>query len=249
MNTPPLSYRERFYRDWQHPDDLVSHTVRHGETDLHVFTKAEVPPRTFRRKLDSLVLKYRAQLEETIENNSSFLHSLLPVDLRSPYPMIDAMVKKSREAGVGPMAGVAGAVAEFVGKGLLSLTDEIIVENGGDVFLKSGADRTVLLYAGEDSPFKDRLRIRLRGGGQPRGLATSSRTIGHSLSLGNTDATLIIADSAVTADVFATAVGNRVKRADDLQGAVEFALSFRSIKGGLILIGDRMAAFGEIELA
>jgi ApbE superfamily uncharacterized protein (UPF0280 family) len=248
MDTPPLSYRERFYRDWQHPENLVPHTVRHGETDLQVFTKAGIPPRAVHRRLDSLVIKYRAQLEETIENHPPFLTSLLPVDLKSPYPMIDAMVKKSREAGVGPMAGVAGAIAEFVGKGMLSLTGEIIVENGGDIFLKSGADRTVLLYAGEDSPFKDRLRIRLRGGGRPCGLATSSRRIGHSLSLGNTDATLIIADSAVTADVFATAVGNRVKGEDDLPGAVEFALSFRSIRGGLILIENRMAAFGEVEL-
>jgi len=245
----PSLYKERFYRGWQHPEHLVPHEVRCGETDLQVFTGEGVCSRAVRKRLISLVLKYRAQLEETIKKFPPFLTSLVPVDFASDHEMIRRMVAVSRAAGVGPMAGVAGAVAEFVGTGMLAITDEIIVENGGDVFLRSGADRTALVYAGEGSPFRDRVRIKIRGRSTPVGLATSSRKIGSSLSFGNTDATLIIAGSALAADVFATTVGNMVKGEKDLPRALEYARTRAEISGGLILIGDRLAAFGEIELA
>jgi ApbE superfamily uncharacterized protein (UPF0280 family) len=158
------------------------------------------------------------------------------------------MLDKSRLAGVGPMAGVAGAMAEFVGRGLLELSDEIIIENGGDVFIRSRTDRTVLVYAGEDSPFKNRVRLLLKGQEAPFGVCTSSRTIGHSKSFGNTDAVVVIASSAITADVFATAIGNCVKSPDDIDTAFDLVRSCSDITGALIMIEDRMAVSGEIRL-
>ncbi|MBN2322265.1 MAG: UPF0280 family protein [Spirochaetes bacterium] len=238
-----MGYRKRFYRNWQNPDGLVSFSVRCRETDLMVYAEKNLAEKAL-----VLVRKYRSQIEATIKENPCFSTSLIPLEVKTPYRIITEMVDKSRLAGVGPMAGVAGAIAEFTGRELLEDTEGIIVENGGDVFIRSRKDRTVLVYAGEESPFRDRVRILLRGREEPFGVCTSSRTIGHSKSFGNTDAVVVVASSAVTADVFATAVGNRVKRPDDLEPAIEYVRSFPDISGLLIMIGDRMAVSGEIEL-
>jgi len=127
------------------------------------------------------------------------------------------------------------------------MPDEIIVENGGDIFLKSKKDRLLLVYPGECSPFKNRLKILVKGKDTPCGVCTSSAHIGPSLSLGNTDATTIIAHSTITADVFATAVGNIVKTPEDMEKGMNFAQSCEQIMGGLILLGNRACAFGKIE--
>jgi len=147
------------------------------------------------------------------------------------------------------MAGVAGAVAEYVGSGLLPYTDDLIVENGGDLFMKSQSDRIMLVYAGEDSPFRDRLILKLKARQEPYGVCTSSAHIGHSLSLGKTDATVIIAPSAITADVFATAIGNLVKNEEDIERGLELVQDCGELLGALVVIGERVGAWGEIEFA
>jgi ApbE superfamily uncharacterized protein (UPF0280 family) len=236
-------YSDRFYRRWQNPEGLVSFSVQYRETDLMVYAEKDLTEKTL-----SLVKKYRSQVEETIAENPDFQTSLSPIEVATSYEMIAKMLDKSRLAGVGPMAGVAGALAEFVGRDLLELTDEIIIENGGDIFIRSLKDRTVLVYAGEDSPFKDKVRLVLKGREAPFGVCASSRTIGHSKSFGNTDAVVVIASSAITADVFATALGNRVKGPSDLGSAIECVQGFPDVSGALIMIGEKMAVSGEIQL-
>jgi ApbE superfamily uncharacterized protein (UPF0280 family) len=236
-------YTKRFYRRWQQPPDLHFFSVHYRETDLAIYTKQDCFHVAY-----GLVKKYRIYIEKTIAQYPEFKTSLSPVNIQSAYSIVNEMIEKSTLAGIGPMAGVAGAIAEYVGKDLLSYTDEIIIENGGDIFIKTLRDRTVLVYAGEDSPFKDRVRIRLEKRKASFGVCTSSRSIGHSLSFGNTDAVVVTAPSTITADCFATALGNMVKRKADIKGAMEFALSFKEIQGGLIIIEDQMAAFGDIKL-
>jgi ApbE superfamily uncharacterized protein (UPF0280 family) len=52
-------------------------------------------------------------------------------------------------ASVGPMAAVAGAVAEFVCKGLIDEGyNEVIVENGGDIYLQRSTDCIIAVFAG-----------------------------------------------------------------------------------------------------
>jgi ApbE superfamily uncharacterized protein (UPF0280 family) len=236
-------YTRRFYRRWQNPPDLLFLSVHCRETDLAIYATEDLSHRAY-----GLVKKYRGHIEKTIELHPEFRTSLSPVKISSPYSIINEMVAKAAYVGVGPMAGVAGAIAEYVGKELLASTDEIIVENGGDIFIRTLRDRTVLVYTGEDSPFKDRVRVRLRKGEDSYGVCTSSRTIGHSLSFGNTDAVVVISPSTISADCLATALGNMVKKKDDVEEAMKFAESFKGIQGGLIIIEDQMAVFGEVEL-
>jgi ApbE superfamily uncharacterized protein (UPF0280 family) len=239
----PHAYGARFYRKWQKPPDLKSSHVHVDETDLQIFAEKDVA-----YAAEELVVLYRRQIEDTVARHPEFGTSLEPVSLSSPYPMIRDMVELAARAGVGPLAGVAGAVAEYVGRDLLTHSRELIVENGGDLFLKTLRDRTMLVYGGEQSPFRNKLRLKLKGGKSPYGVCTSSATVGHSLSLGGTDATVIIAASATAADVFATALGNRVKEPSDLVDAFRFLDRQGEISGALILIQDRLGVWGDIEL-
>jgi len=235
-------YTSRFYRKWQNAGDLTSFIIRVEETDLVVLAECDVS-----EKAKEAVRRYRNQIETTIKLLPSFLTSLEPINLKSSFKIINEMVQKANLAGVGPMAGVAGAIAEYAGKDLLSYSKEIIIENGGDIFISSKKDRILLVYAGESSPFKNRLKLKVSGNNTPCGICTSSARIGHSLSFGNTDATVIIAHSTVTADILATAVGNIIKTDKDLEKGMEFAKSFKEVIGGLILFGNKACAWGKIE--
>jgi ApbE superfamily uncharacterized protein (UPF0280 family) len=236
-------YGERFYRRWQTPVDLESFVIREGETQLTVFGDPGV-----RRAVRQSVLERRAQIAETIASCPEFASSHLPIALDTPYPMIHRMIVESARAGVGPMAGVAGAVAEFAGRDIGG-TGDVIIENGGDLFIRTARDRALLVYAGEDSPFRDRIRIRLRGGGEPWGVCTSSGQVGHSWSYGRADAAVVIARSALTADVFATAIGNRVHDERDVEEALAWARGVEGLVGGVVLIGARCGLWGDVELA
>ena len=241
-------YSERFYRAWTQAKDLLTYRVRCGETDIQVSAKPVGSATDLKNRTRQLVNLYRSQIKKFIVRHPHFLYSLKPLALQTEYEIIHGMLEKSALAGVGPMATVAGAIAEHVGLELLPFTEELLIENGGDLFMSSRRDRTVLIYAGEDSPFSNKLRLRFRGRETPIGICTSSKHIGHSLSFGNADVSLIIAGSAITADAFATAVGNMVKSEEDIPSAMEFATRCSEIEGGLIMIGERLGAWGTVEL-
>jgi len=78
---------------------------------------------------------------------------LVPLEPEPSAPeVVRLMCWAGKNAGVGPFAAVAGAVAELVGLGLLGHTEEVVVENGGDIFMQVKRKRVVAVYAG-DSPF------------------------------------------------------------------------------------------------
>jgi ApbE superfamily uncharacterized protein (UPF0280 family) len=244
----PKEYRRRFYREWTQEGDLDTFGIILFETDLQVYFSSSVEKDVLAKRTYILINKYHKQIKHTIKTYPEFSTSLHPLQIKSSYKITEEMISESRRAGVGPMAGVAGAIAEYVGRELTALTEELIIENGGDIFLKSKKNRNVLVYAGEDSPFRDKIRIKLHGGDTPRGICTSSGKIGHSISFGNTDATIVIAESAITADVFATAVGNMVKSENDLEKALGVLEGQTGITGALILIGEKIAMWGVVEL-
>ena len=125
-------YERRTYRKRINSRDLISFNVRVKETDLWVSAE-----RDLKKEVKDLVLDERHQIESYIQVHPDFLTSLKPYPL-DPYapPIVREMIRQTRDIGVGPMASVAGAIAQFVGIGLLDITDQIIIENGGDIFLK-----------------------------------------------------------------------------------------------------------------
>jgi hypothetical protein len=145
------------------------------------------------------------------------------------------------------MAAVAGAMAEAVGKDLIPLSEEVIVENGGDIFLKIASSVVVGLYAGS-SPLSMKIGLRFPPGEKPFSVCTSSGTVGHSLSMGKADAVCVVADSAPLADAAATAIGNRIASWADLEKGIELGKSIEGVSGIVTVAADRIAVWGELEI-
>jgi ApbE superfamily uncharacterized protein (UPF0280 family) len=158
------------------------------------------------------------------------------------------MEEAAEKVNVGPMATVAGAFAEFVGKDLLKFSSEIIVENGGDIFLKTAKSRLVGVYAGENSPLTGKIALKIEPADTPLGICTSSGTVGHSLSFGKSDAVVVLAPSAALADAAATAIGNIVKAETDIEIALEFARGVSGLVGVAVIINDKMGVWGKVNL-
>jgi ApbE superfamily uncharacterized protein (UPF0280 family) len=234
---------ERTYRQQVKVADLVSFHITVKETDLWLSAD-----RNLESEARGLIFDGRTRLEEYINSHESFLTTLQPYP-EDPFapPIIKTMIEMTKRAGVGPMASVAGAIAQFVGEGLLQWTDQVIVENGGDIFLKTDRPATVSIHAGE-SPLSEKFGLKIPTHQMPLGICSSSGTIGHSLSMGVADLVCTIASSAVLADGASTALCNRLKNKKDLEEVPHWAEEIPGIMGGIAIMGDSMIPWGDVEL-
>ena len=148
---------------------------------------------------------------------------------------------------VGPMAAVAGALAERVGRDLLARTDEIIVENGGDIFIKTLHPLTVAVFAGR-SPLSLKIGLDIEPANRPMAVCTSSGSVGHSLSKGLADAVCVLSRSCALADAAATAIGNRVRNQKDIQPAIDWGRAVAGVEGILVIMGEKMGMWGRVRL-
>ena len=227
-------------------EGLVSFEVRHKETDLHVQAKRDLSS-----EVSGWVIEARLFIEEYGAKRPDFFRSYAPIP-EDPFapPVVREMIAAAQIAGVGPMAAVAGAVAEYVGaRCALAAAGEVIVENGGDIFIS--VENTPLIsaiWAGK-SPLSGKVGLRIRPGMTPIGLCTSSGTVGHSRSFGTADAVTILSGSAALADAAATAVGNMVKTGKDIDAALRAMGEIAGVIGGVIIKGTRLGAWGAVELA
>jgi ApbE superfamily uncharacterized protein (UPF0280 family) len=233
----------RFYRHWVKDDDLVSFELAVKQTDLYIRSRRNLKDKA----LDS-VLKHRGSLESYIARHPIFLTTLQPYQAEAGAPVIvKEMARVSQLTGVGPMAAVAGAIAEATGRDLLAYSPEVIVENGGDIFLKVSKKRRVGVYAGQ-SFFTKTIALEIMPRETPLGICTSSGTVGHSLSLGSADAVIVLSPSTALADAAATALGNIVKGADDIPRAIEKARSIEGLRGVVVIVGDKVGIWGKVKI-
>jgi ApbE superfamily uncharacterized protein (UPF0280 family) len=236
-------HRPRFYRHWIKDSGLISFNIVVEQTDLYIRSQ-----RNLKDKALNSVLKHRGSLEAYIGRHPLFLTTLDTYQAEAEAPaIVKEMARVSQLTGVGPMAAVAGAIAEAVGRDLLAFSPEIIVENGGDIFLKISRKRLVGIYAGQ-SPFTKKIALEILPGETPLGIGTSSGTVGHSLSLGSADAVIVLSSSAALADAAATALGNMVKAADDIPKVIEKAQSIEGLGGVVAIIGDKMSVWGKMRI-
>ena len=233
----------RIYRDWVAEDGLVSYTVAVGSTDLHIRTDRDLR----REALDSATT-HRRIIEDYIRSHPRFATSLEPQDTLDDAPsLIREMAKAARIAGVGPMAAVAGAIAEAVGRDLMRCSTNVTVENGGDVFVATTRQRTVGLYAGQ-SVLTGRVALSIEPADCPLGICTSSGTFGHSLSLGAADSCTVVAKSAAIADALATALCNRIRTAADLPEVLDPDHLPPEALGVLAVVEGKVGMHGAIRL-
>lgn len=239
-------YQRRSYRKRIAPHGLYPARVVTQETDLHILTDRPADEEFLRQR----TAYYRRQIEGYIAKDPRFLAALKPiaVELRAPG-IVRKMARAAAMAGVGPMASVAGAIAEFLGRDLLKKgCREVIIENGGDIFLSSPRDTKIGIYSGKPGLFKN-LSLKIKAKDTPLGICTSSGRVGHSLSFGLADAAVILARSATLADSVATATANRVKSPADLKKAMAFARSVKGILGAVIILGNNLVSWGKIQFA
>ncbi|MFC1861609.1 UPF0280 family protein [Chloroflexota bacterium] len=236
-------YTPRTYRHTIRDTDLVSFNVVVKETDLFIRATSNL-----QRKARKLVLKYREILETYIKRYPLFLTSLEPFPIEDNAPqIIKIMSDAARKAEVGPMASVAGAIAEFVGSELSGFSPEIIVENGGDIYIKSLRNRTVGIYAGKSS-FTGKIGLEINGHDTPLGICTSSGTVGHSLSFGTASAVIVLSKSTVLADAAATAIGNVITQPEDIPFGIELAKEIDGLKAVVIIKNDDMGLWGDVKI-
>ncbi len=236
-------YQPRTYRNQIQPVNLVSFQMIVKETDLHVLAEKKLKKET----RDS-ILYHRGILERYIEKDPRFLSSMIPWIEDAPMPkLVYDMVWAGRAVNVGPMASVAGTIAACVGMDLLAFSKEVIVENGGDIFIHTELPVTIAVFAGT-SPLSLNIGLSLGGDNVPMAICTSSGTIGHSHSFGKADAVCVVSSSCALADAAATAIGNRVKTVKDIEAAIEWGKTIKDIEGILIIVGEKMGIWGPLEL-
>lgn len=236
-------YQPRTYRHWVKGQGLVSFHVVVKETDLYIRASSNLE-----NEAHNLVMKYRHILEGYIDQHPIFATSLKPITVAEDAPtIIKEMSIAAARVGVGPMAAVAGAIAQSIGEELLLYSPEIIIENGGDIYLKGLKDRTVAIYAG-DSPLSGKIGLEIKAAETPLSICTSSGTVGHSFSLGKADAVVVASRSAALADAAATAICNMIIQPEDIQTGINFTSQIDDLLGVVIIKDDKIGIWGNLTI-
>lgn len=234
---------KRFYREWIKIEGLEKFQVRVEQSDLMILAEKRLE----KEALD-LLLQARSQLEGYIQQNNAFLTSLVPLP---PDPFAPPIVREMMEAAVafqvGPMAAVAGAIAEFVAKGLLPYSRQVIVENGGDIYAEMNRPLRVGLLPWLEGR-SSQIKIEIPKACMPVSICSSSSKIGHSISFGDADLACIVARSGSMADAAATLAGNLLKKGADINSLIEKFKGHPAILGGVFVYAGKIAFWGGLRI-
>jgi len=233
----------RVYRRQHQKTGLVSFEITVKETNLNIQAQTDLSDQAIRA-----TLKYRQYLETHILEHPEFATTLSPLPLPRIAPAIVMdMMEAAKQTDVGPMAAVAGAMAEYVGRELLALSPEVLVENGGDIFICSATQTVFSIYAG-NSPLSMTTGILVEKQRRPFAMCTSSGTLGHSKSFGAADAVSVLAVSCPLADAAATALCNQVKNKGDIEKTLHHGKQIQGILGIVIIKGEQIGLWGDLKL-
>lgn len=190
---------------------------------------------------------HRSTLQEYIKNHPRFFQSLDPVPVPTAPLVATLMAEVAQKANVGPMAAVAGVLADLAVKKMLSDGCKVaVVENGGEISAVSSTTIDVAVAAG-DEPLSKRFGFRLSE--FPIGVATSSGRFSHAFSFGDAEVATVFCKNAGLADAAATAVCNIVKGANyqaAIQAGINKALSIQGVEGVLIIFKGFTGTAGKI---
>lgn len=238
-----MPYEPRTYRAVVSPQGLVTFEVAIKETDLQISAVRDLTS-----EAGDLIAQARWEIESFVTAHPRFAETWSPYEVEADAPsIVQQMATAAFRARVGPMAAVAGAVAEYVARGLAASSPEVIVENGGDIFMVGEHDRTIAMWAGGSS-LTGHLGILVKAGLMPVAVCTSSGTVGHSTSLGSADAAVVLAHDGALADAVATALANRVHTAEDVQRAIDATRAIHGVLGLVVVLGDHLGAWGNVHL-
>lgn len=214
------------------------------------FTHKEAVLRICCDKFDTVtaeIVRQRQILEDYIKRHADFRRSLEPLELLAGAPEVaERMARAASLVGVGPMAAVAGAMAQLAAEaGLRAGAPEAIVENGGDIYLKAAKPVIIALVTGT-AELAERLAFALKPEDTPVSICSSSGKMGHSLSLGKCDLATVVAADGALADAAVTAAGNLVITIEDVDPALERIAAIEGVHGVLIIKDDRIGLAGKL---
>jgi len=196
--------------------------------------------------IESIKRNYQ-ELELYVKANPKFLYTLTPIVAPEKPLVARLMTLAAEKADVGPMAAVAGAIADLAVKDMTCEGCEVaVVEDGGEISAVSNRSVDVAVAAGEE-PLSKRFGFRLAE--FPIGVATSSGRFSHALSFGDAETATVFCKNAALADAAATAVGNIVKGEDaqvGIQAGIKRGLSIEGVEGVVIIYKGQVGTAGKI---
>ncbi|MDQ7032517.1 MAG: UPF0280 family protein [Desulfonauticus sp.] len=234
----------RTYRKFVLHKDEVQFQVVVEETDLFIIAETNL-----KQEIINYTNYLRSQIKSYIEIHPNFLTSLkpLPFDPKAP-PIVQEMLLASSLFEVGPMAAVAGSIAEAIAKKFSSMSKNLIIENGGDIYIYSTQPRIIGLLSNPKENIT--LGLKLTPKQFPCAVCTSSGKIGHSLSFGKGDLAVVVSQSGAKADAAATFFSNLLISKKDLTPVLKQAQKLKSkgIDGIFLQFNELIGAWGEIEI-
>ncbi|MHC4061527.1 MAG: UPF0280 family protein [Planctomycetota bacterium] len=193
------------------------------------------------------IVRQRQVLEDYINRHRQFQHSFEPIELRADAPQIaQRMARAARLVAVGPMAAVAGAMAQCAAEAALKAgAAEAIVENGGDIYIQA-AESVIIGIGTGTAEVADRLAFSLEPHDTPISVCSSSGQMGHSESLGRCDLATVVARDTALADAAATQAANLVKTVEDVDSALERIACIEGVEGVVVVKNDRVGLAGQL---
>jgi uncharacterized protein len=211
-----------------------------GETHITVISDIDAEEESLKRLIKSYneILSY-------INQEPLFQTSYEPLKTRDDAPnIVRCMADASYAANVGPMASVAGAIAQDIGEHILSMgAKDVIVENGGDIFMKSASLKKIGIYSG-CSPISGKICLIIHPHTTPIGVCTSSNSVGHSISLGYADSVTVTHPNTALADALATSFANSIGEKRDISYIEKYQLPTEA--GLLVIKGEKLLAKGKL---
>ncbi len=247
LQKPIYMHWQRHYRNvcGARPGEVAFQVVLE-ESDLRIVAEHDIATPVL-----ATLRALRADIQGWMMLYPQFRTSLVPLPLPPQAPeIISRMYAAAQQAGVGPFAAVAGTIAQMVAQAHVHESPNLLVENGGDIFMYSQKPRHVALLAQPEHIHEGACAIGLSFAPEdfPLALCTSSATIGHSLSLGQGELAAVRSQDGALADSVATALGNRLKNADSVESSLDFAKNIPGVQGIFVQCDEKLGAWGQMVL-
>jgi hypothetical protein len=223
---------------------MIKEKIKIQETQINLKTDLE------NHNLPDFIIKRRMEIINFSRRNPEFLSSLEPLIINEAPLIVKLMAKAAIKAEVGPMAAVAGSISQLSLSYLLNKGSQYsIIDNGGDIALKTNEKVTIGLYSGTSS-LSGNIGFQIKAKQTPIGICTSSGTVGHSISFGRSDSVTVFASQSSLADALATSIANNaqgITNQDAVQNCLDRSDDFKEhFRGIMVVVGEHAGTIGKI---
>ena len=245
VSTGSPTYADRdIYRNKISAEGRYSFRLDYKYSGLYIICDRDIGS-----ELEEPVLSFYQDIETVIVGRPDFEKSMAPIKAEKDLPRtIKKMCSAGEVFGVGPMASIAGALCDHLAKNLIDRCSFLMIENGGDVYIKSGDPLEVGIFT-KNTYFKDKLTLLVEAEQTPCGICSSSGSFGHSLSLGKSDLVTVLSRTTTIADAAATSIANTINSEEDIDKAITRFSQYKEVEGLIIIKNKRIGLWGKLQLS